>query len=183
MTVHVRRVLAVSTGMCLVLAGAVAVLAAEKHKEKMRCEGHEQAVTVEQVPQAARDALTKLAGTATIAKYEKEEREGATLYEADWKVDGREQGATVTADGTLVSQEEGVAVDAVPVAVKDAGAKLLPAATNLKYEKETFVMYKIEGTVGGKEEKVMVMPTGMEHWKVKKGAEKPARAERKHETK
>lgn len=168
-----RRSVALGAGLCLVFAGAIAALAAQKEKGKMmKHEGKEEAVTAEQVPQPARDVLTKLAGGATIDKYEKEAREGATVYEADWMADGREFGAMVTADGVLVAQEETVTADNVPTGVKEAAARLLAGATNLKYEKKTFIMYKVEGTEGGKEKAVMLMPTGHEHGKNGKHCEK-----------
>lgn len=175
----VRRSVVMATGLCLVFAGAMAALAAEKQKEPGKHECKAQTITAENIPVSAREALTKLAGSATIEKYEQMGKEGMMVYKAEWKVDGREHGAAVAADGTLVARAEQVLADNVPTAVKDAAAKLLPNATNVTYEKKTFVMYKIEGKVGEKEEKALVFPTGQEHWKGKEHKEKAAKAAHK----
>jgi len=136
-------------------AGTFAVWAEEKGKEE-----DEQEVSTNQVPAKAREALMKLAGQAKIIKFEREKKHGIDTYEGEWKVNGHEQGAVVTADGALVETEEEIDVKDVPEVVQKAAAKALEGATKLSYEKHTVVMYEVEGKVLGIERGVTIYPTG-----------------------
>jgi len=123
-------------------------------------EDHEEEISLDQVPAAAREALLKLAGGARIAKVEREKKHGVVLYEAEWKVTGQEHEATVTCEGALVKLEQVVAAKDVPTAVKSAAAKMFPGVANLKYEKKTIVLYEVEGKVKGKKRELSFSPSG-----------------------
>jgi len=121
----------------------------------------EEKVSLDQVPEPARKALLKLAGEGKITEVERENKHGVVLYEAEWKVNGREHEATVTAEGDLVElAEEDLAPADVPGAVKRAAAKIFPNAAALEYEKKMFVMYEVEGKVKGKKRELLISPTG-----------------------
>ncbi|MBN1489727.1 MAG: PepSY-like domain-containing protein [Phycisphaerae bacterium] len=118
------------------------------------------AEALDQMPTKARAALVKLAGTATIVEAEQEKEHGVVCYEAEWAVDGREVGATVTADGELVEMEEELDEASVPAAIQAAATKALPAGTAVEYERVTTVVYEVEAKVDGKEKEMLISATG-----------------------
>jgi hypothetical protein len=142
-------------GLGLVGAGTFAVWAEEKAKQE-----DEQEIATDQVPVKAREALMKLAGEAKITKFEREKQHGIDTYEGEWKINGHEHGAVVTADGTLVETEESVDAKDVPEAVRKAAAKAFPGAQKLGYEKHTVIIYEVECEVMGIEREVKISPTG-----------------------
>jgi len=123
-------------------------------------EEDEDEVPISQIPQAAREALLKYARGAPLKEVEREKESGVELYEAEWKVNGREHEAKVTADGVLVELEEKVPAGAVPAAVRSAATKLFPNGTKVKFQKKTIVLYEVEAKVAGKEREVLISPTG-----------------------
>ncbi len=140
-------------GMILLLVGLGFVIG-------IAIAGDEQKMSLDQVPEAARAALMKLAGNAPIGEVECEKEHGMVFYEAEWTIDGREIEAKVTANGDLVEMEEPVDPTDVPEAVKAVAAKKFPADAQVKYERVTIVFYEIEAKVGNKEKEIMVLPTG-----------------------
>jgi len=120
-------------------------------------------LTIDQVPEAARAALLKLAGEAKIVEVESEDEHGALVYEAEWVANGRQHEAAVTADGTLVETAEVVRMEDLPSAVRAAVAKHFPGQTKLEIEKKTIVAYEIEARIDGKERELLVLPTGKVH--------------------
>lgn len=110
-------------------------------------------LTLEALPPAARDALVRLAGDARITEVE---QEGEGLYEAEWKVGGREHEAVVTADGTLVELEEEIEPAAAPPAVRQLIAERFGPDAAVEVERLTVYLYEIEGR--GVE--LIVTPTG-----------------------
>jgi hypothetical protein len=145
----------VLVGIGLLGAGTFSVWAREKDKQE-----NEQEVSTDQLPLKAREALTKLAGEAKIIKFERERKHDVDTYEGEWKANGHEHGAVVTADGALLETEESVEAKDVPEAVQKAAAKALKGATKLSYEKHTVIFYEVETKVLGIEREVKVYPTG-----------------------
>lgn len=116
--------------------------------------------SLDQVPEKAKAALMKLAGDNKILEVESEKEHGVAVYEASWKVDGREVEAEVTGDGVLLELEEGVDAQDVPEAVRAAAEQSLAGAEKIHYEKHTVVVYEAEGRVNGKAKEITVSPTG-----------------------
>lgn len=133
--------------------------------------GDEQKLSLDQVPEAARAALMKLAGNAPITEVECEKEHGMVFYEAEWAIDGREIEAKVTAGGDLVEMEEPVDAADVPEAVRAVAEKRFPGSATIKYEKVTIVLYEIEAKVGDKKKEITVLPTGKVCGKGHKGKE------------
>ena len=144
-----RCLYSVVIGAGLLVAGAATGLA-----------WNEEGMSLKQVPPQVRNALLKLAGGAKITEVERENEHGVVSYEAEWKVNGREVEAEVTADGTLVELEEEIRPGDVPAAVKAAVAKRFPAGAKLEYEKITMYFYEIEAEIDGSEKEILVSPTG-----------------------
>lgn len=120
-------------------------------------------LTLDQVPEAARAALLKLAGGARILKAEREREHGVLVYEAQWAANGTKHEAAVTADGTLIETEEIVPAERAPAAVRAAIAKHFGANAKVVVEKKMIVVYEVEAKVDGKEKELLVFPTGRVH--------------------
>ena len=120
----------------------------------------EEEVTLDQVPPAVRQAILKLAGHAKITEIEREEKNGAVYYEAEWEVHGREAEATLTAGGEVIELEEEVSASDVPDAVRQLAAKKFPGDTKIEYERITMHFYEIEGKVAGRARELLVTPAG-----------------------
>jgi len=136
--------------LVLVGAGLVAVVSAVGDEN----------IALNQIPEKAREALLKLAKGAPITEVEREKERGMIFYEAEWKFNGRETEAKVTADGDLVELEEEISAKDVPAAVKAVVAKEFPAGAKVEYEKVMVVVYEVEAKVNGKEKEIMVSPIG-----------------------
>lgn len=123
-------------------------------------EDHERTITEKEVPAAALAALKKIAGGATIQKFEQEFERGTPFYEGSWKTpDGRME-ALVTATGDLVETEESIHADALPKAVLEAAHKMAGAGANLRCEKKTSILYEIKFKKGEKRHEVLLTPAG-----------------------
>ncbi|HON67823.1 MAG TPA: hypothetical protein PLS23_15130 [Phycisphaerae bacterium] len=139
--------------------GTLAVWAVAKEKEEK--------ITIDQVPPAAREALIKAAGGATILKVERENENGVVVYEAKWTTDGVKHEAKVTAEGQPVEEEEEedevITMEQVPAQAREALMKLAGAAKITKVEKENedgTVAYEAEWLVDGKEHSAAVTAEG-----------------------
>lgn len=116
------------SALTLITAGLllpVAAFAKEEHKN----------LTIDQVPAKAAAAIRAAVGQAQIIKIEAEKEDGKDAFEAKWSVAGHEHEIVVAADGTVLEQEEVIALEAAPApvqaAIKALGGKLE------KVEKET----------------------------------------------
>ena len=119
--------------------------------------------SMDQIPEAARQALQRLAGVARIDEIEREKEHGTTVYEAEWSAGGVTYEATVTADGTLLETEETVSLEHVPTAVRAAIAKYFGAIDKVVVEKKTIIVYEAEGEIDGREKELLIFPTGRVH--------------------
>ncbi|MBN1345496.1 MAG: PepSY-like domain-containing protein [Phycisphaerae bacterium] len=129
-------------------------------KKEIEGEEEEEVISLDQVPEAARNALLKHAGGAKIIKVEREKEHGAVVYEAEWEVGGLKHEAEVTADGDLMELEEKVGAEDVPAAVRKAAEKRFPAGSKVEYEKKTITLYEIKAEVNGKKREVLLTPAG-----------------------
>ena len=78
---------------------------AEEAKKKGEAEEEEKEVTLDQVPAAVRATILKEAGENKVEEIEVEIKDGREVYEAEWKVDGKEVEIKVAADGTLLKKK------------------------------------------------------------------------------
>ncbi|MCB9851140.1 MAG: hypothetical protein H6817_10610 [Phycisphaerales bacterium] len=122
--------------------------------------GGDEKTALDQIPEAARTALTKLAAGSTITEVEQERKHGATVYEAEWQANGTTHEASVTADGTLLEMEETIALADAPPAVQAAAANHFGADAKVKVERKTIVLYELEGRANGKSHEVLLTPAG-----------------------
>jgi len=141
----------------LTTATVIAVAANRQREEEVN-----DALVVEfaTIPPAARKAISKLAGLAKIEKLEVEDEDGVKVYEAAWTQEGVEYEATVTEDGAVVETEEVVAVRNTPKAVQQAAVKAFPKGVTVKVERKTVVFYEFAADIDGKENEILLAPTG-----------------------
>lgn len=126
-------------------------------------EEDEAVISADQVPAPALAALMKAAGGATIAKMEMDHAHGATIYEAEWSVNGVGHEAAVTAEGALVELEETTTMDKLPAAVRQAVIARFGAGADVVVERKMIVLYEAEGRIDGEGVEILIFPTGVVH--------------------
>ena len=82
------------------------------------------------------------------------------FYEATWMADGTRHEAKVDATGKLVELEVDVALENVPVPVREAAAKALVGATHIKFVRIVTGSYQAEAVIDGKEREIEVDASG-----------------------
>jgi uncharacterized membrane protein YkoI len=141
-------------GMLAVSAGPAA--AGEKA-------GKEEKVSLNEVPEAARNTILHEAAGHKVREIEKETGNGRTVYEAEWKVDGKEVEVKVAADGKLLEREMEVALKDVPAAARETILKEAAGSKVAEVEKVVAgdrVTYEAEWKADGKEIEITVSPAG-----------------------
>ncbi len=107
-------------------------------------EEREETVTLDQVPLEVKATILAEAAGGEIREIERETKDGKTVYEAEFVLDGREVEIKVAPDGTLLDRavegedddDEGVRAEDVPAAARAALRKLAGGARILKVERE-----------------------------------------------
>ncbi|HVP09558.1 MAG TPA: hypothetical protein VMV94_00025 [Phycisphaerae bacterium] len=151
------RRLACAIGAAVSAVLVIGLIAAAQDKPK---EGDkEKKIQEGQVPPPALTLIKKLAGTAKIEEFEQSTKQGAKVYEAEWKTPDGKMEVVVSEAGDLLATEEVVPADKVPAAVKAAAEKEAGKDAKVEYEKKTIIVYQAKITKG-KAEKVMLTPTG-----------------------
>jgi uncharacterized membrane protein YkoI len=106
------------------------------------------ALTLSDLPPAARATVDKHIRAAAISKIDKETENGKTVFDVEGTVNGKHVEVTVAEDGALLSTERGVSFDSLPRAVRKAAEKYFGSRADLKASKETEsgkIAYEIEG--------------------------------------
>lgn len=80
----------------------------------------EKKINESEVPKAALDGVVKKYPTAKRVGFEREVEKGKTVYEIKLVNDGRKIDVDVSPEGKIVAEEEEVAIDSAPEAVKKA---------------------------------------------------------------
>ncbi len=111
------------------------------------------------VPIVPRTALRKLAGSSPLDEIYLEKDENTTFYHAKWK-NGASYEASVTDDGNLAIFVEAIEKDKVPFKVRNTVEALFSKASEVEYEKETFLVYKIKVTIDKKNYEALISPSG-----------------------
>ena len=120
-------------------------------------------VTIDQVPQAVREAILKEAGEAKIDEIEKETKGDKVTYEADWKVDGKEVEITLAENGTILAREQEITLEQAPQAVREA---ILKAAGDNKIKEVSRItrgnktLFEAEWKADGKEVEIKLAEDG-----------------------
>jgi len=147
----------------LVVMGVVALAASAG--------GHEEEVTLEQVPPAVQATILAESAGGRITEIERETRNGAVVYEAEFLLDGQEIEIRIAPDGTLLGRHvEGLArgagrltIDQVPEPARGALLQLAGGAPILKAERERArgaLIYEAEWTRNGTRHEAAVTQEG-----------------------
>jgi hypothetical protein len=92
-----------NTRLSIALLSATLLVGCSHNNQKE--EGNETVVTMDQVPQAARDALKREAQGAAITKIDKETSGGKVIYETDVMINGKNWEIKVDDAGNVVSKK------------------------------------------------------------------------------
>ncbi len=69
----------------------------------------------------------------------------------------------MTADGIVIETEESVSLNNVPNAVRAAIAEHFGSDVKVTVEKKTIVLYEAEAEIDGREQELLIFPTGRIH--------------------
>ncbi|UCD30125.1 MAG: PepSY-like domain-containing protein, partial [Planctomycetota bacterium] len=134
-------------------------------------EENEENVSIDQVPAAVKATILAEAQGADIQEIERETKNGKTVYEAEWNLDGKEIEIKVAEDGTLLKremgddeEEENISLDQLPAEVREALLKLAGNAQITEVEREQkhgIVLYQAEWGANGHESEATVTADGV----------------------
>ncbi len=118
-------------------------------------------ISIDKVPQAAREAIGKRAGDAKLVGVEAITEAGATVYEAAWMKGQIKREITVSANGDVISEESSLSLAELPKALQ-AMAKQFAIGGELKLERKSVVLYELEVVKQGKTDEIYVDAAGRE---------------------
>lgn len=124
----------------------------------------EKKITRAQLPPAVQAAVDAQSQGATVRGLSQETGNGLTFYEAELTVNGHSKDVLIDAQGNVVEVEEEVAVESLPVALRDAlqakagKGKLVKVESLTKHGK--LVAYEAQVTTNGKKSEIQVGPDG-----------------------
>ncbi len=116
------------------------------------------------LPPAVEKTVQAQSQGATIKGFSQEKEKGETYYEAEMTVNGHSRDVLIDAKGAVAEVEEQVALDSLPLAVKNglqakAGAgKILKVESLTKHDK--LVAYEAVVQTGGKKKEIQVDSDG-----------------------
>ena len=125
--------------------------------------GKEEKVVLAEVPEAARNTILHQAAGHKVREIEKETEHGRTVYEAEWRVGGKEVEVKVAADGKLLERETEIALKDVPETARKTILKEAAGTKVTEVEKVVAgdrVTYEAEWKTDGKEIEITVSPAG-----------------------
>jgi hypothetical protein len=127
-------------------------------------EEQEKKIERSNLPPAVEKAVAAQTQAATIRGFSEETENGQKLYEVKLMLDGHKKNILMDANGTIVAVEEQVAMESLPLAVRDglqarAGSgKLIKVESITKHNK--LVAYEAKVMTNGKKSEVQVGPDG-----------------------
>lgn len=99
------------------------------------CLASEKKIKMEDLPPAVQQAVKEQSHGATVRGFTTEVEKGRTFYEAELTVNGHLKDISFDATGKVVSVEEEVAIDSIPVAARDAINKAVGTGKLTKVER------------------------------------------------
>lgn len=126
--------------------------------------GQEKKVERSELPPAVEKTVAAVSAGATIRSFSMEKENGQTYYEAKLLSDGHTKDVLIGTSGQVVEVEQEVALDSLPVAVREglqskAGSgKIGKVESITKHDK--LVAYEAKVLTGGKKSEVQVGPDG-----------------------
>ena len=136
----------------------------------------EQKITVDELPEAVRNALNEIVGDGTIGEIEREEEDGQVVYEAEATIDGKKVELEFSATGQLLEtesadddgdddgdSEETIALKDLPTAVQTALSNAIPGVKVDEVTREVengHVYYEVEYETNGAEHSIELTEAG-----------------------
>jgi hypothetical protein len=116
------------------------------------------------LPPAVQKTADEQSQGATVKGYSSEMDQGKLVYEVELTVSGHSKDVSISKDGSVVEVEEEVALDSLPVPVREALEKKAGAGKITKIESltkhNTLVAYEAQVRTGGKRSEIQVGPDG-----------------------
>jgi len=138
---------------CLALAAACGLPEARAEKE----------VAMKDLPSAARTAAEMLITGGTLKRITLETESGGDAYSVEARIAGKNKEFTLSADGTLLAEEEDLAFMELPEPVRAAAAAYFGDTHGLHASKElakAATSYEVEGKRSGNAMSVKFSPAG-----------------------
>ena len=154
--------MAVMLGLGMI-AWSAGPAAADEGKPAGEKAAKEKKISLDEVPEAARNTILHEAAGNMVREIEQETENERTVYEAEWKVDGKEVEVKVTADGKLLERETEIALKDVPEAARETILKEAAGSKVNEVEKVVAgdrVAYEAEWKADGKEIEITVSTAG-----------------------
>lgn len=124
----------------------------------------EKPVKMDSLPPAVRKTVQEQSKGASIRGLSQEIEDGNTFYEAELKINGRNQDVLIDPNGSVVEIEEEVSFDSLPAAVKDAIRKRAVRGrivlVELVSKNGSPVAYEAKIKTAGKVSEVRINPGG-----------------------
>jgi uncharacterized membrane protein YkoI len=136
--------------VAVLMVGISGCAAISGHGAKKEAPG--QLVSLLEIPSPARTTIERLTAGGEIKKIEKEEVGGKVIYDVEASVRGKDVEYDVASDGNVLTRQESIAYDSLPVAVKTAVQKYFGSAEGLKASmeiEEGKTFYEVEGSKAG----------------------------------
>ena len=132
---------------------------------------HEEEVTLEQVPAAVKATILKESAGGKITEIERERKNGTTVYEAEFLLDGKEIEIKIAADGALLGREvegeeddeDNLTIDQMPGPARAALLKLAGGAKIIEVERERehgVLVYEVEWIKDSRQHEAAVTADG-----------------------
>jgi predicted phosphodiesterase len=141
---------------------------------------NKQPVTMEQLPDAVRQAVKKQAGDSEIAKLEKEVKDDQTSYKAEWVVKEKKQELRLAADGAVLESKQEISAADLPEVVATAAKKTIPDLKDAECKKVTKAVdgkpearFEIKADVQGEKKNLLISAGGQVEVKGPGGAKGP----------
>jgi uncharacterized membrane protein YkoI len=138
---------------CLALMVVVGTQSSRADSEKPEADRGEKIVALKDLPSAARSAAEKLIAGGALKRIVVEREDGADAYSVEASMAGKNKEFTLAPDGTLLAEEEDVAFEQLPEAVRAAAEKYFAGRNGLRAAKEVaqgVTSYEVEGRRSGK---------------------------------
>jgi uncharacterized membrane protein YkoI len=115
------------------------------------------------LPEPVRAAAHTMTAGGAVKHVEMEKAEGQVVYAVEASMGGTDKEFTFSADGTLLAEEEDVALADVPEAVRATAEEYFGGRSRLSASKEIaggVTSYEVEGRKGGREVSLRLSETG-----------------------
>ena len=127
------------------------------------CMGTWKSESMDRAPLAVKNAVATAVGNHKVKKFEKEQDDGKTVYEASFDVDGVEHTITLDETGSVIEEESEVDVADLPPAVAAAVLKAQPLAQvkeAVRVKKGEKSYFEIDAKVGGDKHEILIGTDG-----------------------